>query len=829
MNAKMMCRTAIGLFAASVAIQSATAQNCPRQTAQKSDAKQTIQNNKGEYFERSSIPCLSVMMRPDLLIAESKPPERLWVRKISEFTEPIERFDSVPAISAAAGTNAIQIGTSGAANEAEAIAIGPWARAEFAAAVAIGSRAVSKSLLSLAIGTNSTVETGASHSFALGSYATISTGASQSAALGGGSYVGLPLGLALGYGARSEARSAVALGAFSVADEDNTISVGREDNPDTSFDDTILRRITKLDAGISDTDAVNYAELKSAIDALELGVDYFAVTATGTQARADAPNSMAFGPNSFAGAGGAVAFDNGAKSLFVDSYAIGSNAQTSRNSQFMFGTRLSNYSMPGLINPRSRMLQSGDLELDTVDESGTIAGDGGITLANLRLDISANGEGIKNLNHQITDHAARIHTGEVERGALAKEVDTLDQQVAQNSTSIAGLEQSVAKFSDLPEDVYALNQEVAEQSASLESIEQTLLNDVARTEDVGALDRKIAKNSTSIANLEQSVAANAGLPEDVAALNDEVTQQTASLTNIEQALANDVARIEDVDTVSRKVDENAATIADLERSVAETAGLPKDVETLNQTVDEHSTDIADIQRSLSEGVAMSEETAEQLDVLENNVSKNTNGIDQNAESIMANRNVIEGNSTDIARLEDQAIETGERFETVQTQMSEHETRMDSVDKSLTVHAGRISANTQSVESVKAVATENQTRIARNQAALAEQGEAISVLQSDIERLGLNMYGLAQTVAHQSQQIETNKTGVAIANALAGSSWLQANETVAFTLNAGYFEGRSAFAFSGTKRLHDQWSANVAIGTDTDQGKLGARAGLRLGW
>ena len=85
------------------------------------------------------------------------------------------------------------------------------------------------------------------------------------------------------------------------------------------------------------------------------------------------------------------------------------------------------------------------------------------------------------------------------------------------------------------------------------------------------------------------------------------------------------------------------------------------------------------------------------------------------------------------------------------------------------------------------------------------------------------------MVYQAKQIETNRRGIAIANALAGSSWLQANETTALTLNAGYFEGSSALAFSGTRRLHKLWSANVAVGTDTERGEIGARAGLRSGW
>jgi len=61
--------------------------------------------------------------------------------------------------------------------------------------------------------------------------------------------------VAIGGNAQALAKNAVALGAGSVADQDNTVSVGSQDQQ---------RRITNVAAGKDDTDAVNVAQLKAA-------------------------------------------------------------------------------------------------------------------------------------------------------------------------------------------------------------------------------------------------------------------------------------------------------------------------------------------------------------------------------------------------------------------------------------------------------------------------------------------------------------------------------------------------------------------------------------
>ncbi|MEP1143208.1 MAG: YadA C-terminal domain-containing protein [Henriciella sp.] len=107
--------------------------------------------------------------------------------------------------------------------------------------------------------------------------------------------------------------------------------------------------------------------------------------------------------------------------------------------------------------------------------------------------------------------------------------------------------------------------------------------------------------------------------------------------------------------------------------------------------------------------------------------------------------------------------------------------------------------------------------------------AIGLLQTDFEQLGLNLDNVSQQLALTQDRVDANTAGIAIANALSGSSWLQSNESTAFTANIGYYEGSTALAFSGAQRLNKNFSANVAVGVVPDRGDVGARAGVRLGW
>jgi autotransporter adhesin len=138
-------------------------------------------------------------------------------------------------------------------------------------------------------------------------------------------------------------------------------------------------------------------------------------------------------------------------------------------------------------------------------------------------------------------------------------------------------------------------------------------------------------------------------------------------------------------------------------------------------------------------------------------------------------------------------------------------------------------NTETLATVSGTVSENQARIARNSEGITANANAISTLNTNFEQLDLRVDALTNHIRRVNNEIDENTAGIAIANALAGSTWLQSNERVAFSANGGYYDGNSAVAFSGAARLSNRFSANLAVGTVPTRGDLGARAGVRFGF
>ncbi|MEM7460811.1 MAG: YadA C-terminal domain-containing protein [Pseudomonadota bacterium] len=160
--------------------------------------------------------------------------------------------------------------------------------------------------------------------------------------------------------------------------------------------------------------------------------------------------------------------------------------------------------------------------------------------------------------------------------------------------------------------------------------------------------------------------------------------------------------------------------------------------------------------------------------------------------------------------------------TVQTVATNNQQRVTRAEELISTNTNGIADNLEAI-------TENTTNIATNTTNIRSNTQNIAQLNSGFENLGFRMDALGQQVSRNSHNIDANRAGVAIANALAGTTWLQANETHAFTGNWGYFDNSNAFAFTATQRLDQNWSVNGGIGFSTDEGEVGARAGFRLGW
>ncbi len=73
------------------------------------------------------------------------------------------------------------------------------------------------------------------------------------------------------------------------------------------------------------------------------------------------------------------------------------------------------------------------------------------------------------------------------------------------------------------------------------------------------------------------------------------------------------------------------------------------------------------------------------------------------------------------------------------------------------------------------------------------------------------------------------SGVAMAFAMAGVPTVLPGETFVTTMNYGTFEGASAMSFNGAMRVTDHIQFDAGIGYAPDQGIVGGRAGVRIGW
>ncbi|MEL7103152.1 MAG: YadA C-terminal domain-containing protein, partial [Pseudomonadota bacterium] len=173
-----------------------------------------------------------------------------------------------------------------------------------------------------------------------------------------------------------------------------------------------------------------------------------------------------------------------------------------------------------------------------------------------------------------------------------------------------------------------------------------------------------------------------------------------------------------------------------------------------------------------------------------------------------NQSAIAVNAADIALLDAGIEGDGERFIALEETAASNTTAITTLN-------GQVSAN--------------QTRVARNASGIAANTASINTLNAQFENLDYRVDALTNHIRKVNHEIDENTAGIAIANALAGSTWLQANERMAVSGNVGYFDGNSAIAFSGAARLSERFSANIAIGTVPANGDVGGRAGVRFGW
>ncbi|WP_316682877.1 ESPR-type extended signal peptide-containing protein, partial [Ralstonia flaminis] len=192
----------------------------------------------------------------------------------------------------ATGSASVAIGSGAAVGNSYGVAIGSNAQAgndplnTKTLATAVGTDTVASAVRSTAIGSSATAT--ADYAFAGGGYLASATGSASTAlgsnsratgnysiAIGGatssdanggrGAYASGASSVAIGVVSEARGRNSVALGANSLADRDNTVSVGAVNNRDGS---TFTRQIVNMAAGTQATDAVNVSQLSPVVAAL---------------------------------------------------------------------------------------------------------------------------------------------------------------------------------------------------------------------------------------------------------------------------------------------------------------------------------------------------------------------------------------------------------------------------------------------------------------------------------------------------------------------------------------------------------------------------------
>ena len=157
------------------------------------------------------------------------------------------RVNGIGPGASATGTNATAIGSGSSSSGLNSIAFGTGAQATQTGSIAVGFNSSSTGTNSIAIGTGAT----ATGSVAIGAGASAANGG---AAYGDGAVATGSLSTAVGPNASATAANSVAIGSGSTNTVANTVSFGSAGNE---------RRLTNVAAGISQTDAVNVAQLQS--------------------------------------------------------------------------------------------------------------------------------------------------------------------------------------------------------------------------------------------------------------------------------------------------------------------------------------------------------------------------------------------------------------------------------------------------------------------------------------------------------------------------------------------------------------------------------------
>ncbi|WP_343726406.1 ESPR-type extended signal peptide-containing protein [Burkholderia seminalis] len=459
---------------------------------------------------------------------------------------------AIGATATSGGTGSTAIGQSAAiANGANnAVALGMNARVANSNSAAIGSNASASNNYSTAFGTSATSTGTASMALGANSTATGNYSVALGSAIGTGR-AAVATGnasVAIGTTSSAGANNAVALGFGTVADRDNTVSVGAGvPNIDGN---KFTRQIVNVAAGTEDNDAVNVGQMKTELStkvddtyvkidtsnstvaaqagtaALAIGTNTSAsgsyATAVGNSALASGNNSTALGFQASSAGGAAVAVGNGANANGSHGVALGVNASASHTDSVALGA--------GAATDRNNSVSVGSSALRrqiTNVAAGTQDTDA-VNLGQMTAEFTKTNNAIAATNLTVSSLSTGLSTTSNTVAGLSTGLSATNSTVAGLSTGLSSTNGTVAGLST---GLSATNSTVAGLSTGLSSTNSTV---AGLSTGLSSTNSTVAGLSTGLSSTNSAVA---GLSTGLSSTNSTVAGHTSQISDIDDKLS----------------------------------------------------------------------------------------------------------------------------------------------------------------------------------------------------------------------------------------------------------------------------------------------------
>ncbi|MDN7849374.1 ESPR-type extended signal peptide-containing protein [Burkholderia seminalis] len=459
---------------------------------------------------------------------------------------------AIGATATSGGTGSTAIGQSAAiANGANnAVALGMNARVANSNSAAIGSNASASNNYSTAFGTSATSTGTASMALGANSTATGNYSVALGSAIGTGR-AAVATGnasVAIGTTSSAGANNAVALGFGTVADRDNTVSVGAGvPNIDGN---KFTRQIVNVAAGTEDNDAVNVGQMKTELStkvddtyvkidtsnstvaaqagtaALAIGTNTSAsgsyATAVGNSALASGNNSTALGFQASSAGGAAVAVGNGANASGSHGVALGVNASASHTDSVALGA--------GAATDRNNSVSVGSSALRrqiTNVAAGTQDTDA-VNLGQMTAEFTKTNNAIAATNLTVSSLSTGLSTTSNTVAGLSTGLSATNSTVAGLSTGLSSTNGTVAGLST---GLSATNSTVAGLSTGLSSTNSTV---AGLSTGLSSTNSAVAGLSTGLSSTNSAVA---GLSTGLSSTNSTVAGHTSQINDIDDKLS----------------------------------------------------------------------------------------------------------------------------------------------------------------------------------------------------------------------------------------------------------------------------------------------------